>query len=78
MAIPGKVIKIEGDNAIIDFCGTKRTANISLISVEEGDYVIVNAGFAMEKLNKEQAIKSIQEWENAGTQNGRNRGRNTQ
>ncbi|MBD3361363.1 HypC/HybG/HupF family hydrogenase formation chaperone [Candidatus Woesearchaeota archaeon] len=73
LAIPGKIVKIEGKTAEIDYSGEKRTANTSLIEVNKGDYVIVNAGFIMEKLNKEQAEQAIKEWENAGREDERNR-----
>jgi len=67
LAIPGKIIEINGENAVIDYSGEKRTANTSLVEVKKGDYVIINAGFIIEKISKEQALESIKEWENAGT-----------
>ena len=69
LAIPGKIIEINGENAIIDYSGEKRKANTSLVEVKKGDYVIINAGFIIEKLEKEQALQSIKEWENARTKN---------
>jgi hydrogenase expression/formation protein HypC len=62
LAIPGKVIDIDNnkEHAIVDYGeGTKRKANISLVNVKAGDYVLVHAGFAIEILNKKEAMETI-------------------
>ena len=58
-AIPGKIEKIIGDNAMIDFEGVKKEANISIVDAKVGDYVLVHAGFAIEKLTEQDAEKSL-------------------
>ncbi len=63
LAVPGMVKNINGDEAEIDFGGVIRTANISLVDVEEEDYVIVHAGYAIERLEEEEARKSLEAWE---------------
>ncbi|MCI4434667.1 MAG: HypC/HybG/HupF family hydrogenase formation chaperone [Thermoplasmata archaeon] len=62
LGIPGKVVSIKGDHALIDYGGVTREANISLVDAKEGDYVIVHAGFAIEILDKEEAEKTIELW----------------
>ena len=60
LAIPGKVVEIDKnkEHAFIDYGeGTKRKANISLVDVKVGEYVLVHAGFAIEVLNKKDANK---------------------
>ncbi|MDX1799167.1 MAG: HypC/HybG/HupF family hydrogenase formation chaperone, partial [Candidatus Lokiarchaeia archaeon] len=60
LAIPGKIIEINNkeSSALVDYGdGTKRRINISLVTVNIGDYVLVHAGFAIEKLNKNEAKK---------------------
>ena len=62
LAIPGKIIKIvdNDDLAIIDYGdGTKRKVNISLVNVKNGDYVLVHAGFAIERLDEIEAKKTL-------------------
>jgi len=59
LAIPGKVISIEGDRAKVDFGGVRREINISLVDTSIGDYVIVHAGFAIEILDQEEAEKTL-------------------
>ena len=63
LAIPGRIVKIEGEHAIVDYGGASRKANISLVDVNVGDYVIVHAGFAIQKLNEEEAIETLKTWE---------------
>jgi len=56
LAIPGKVIRIEGDMATVDYRGIIKDANISLLEdVKVGDYVLVHVGFAIQKVDEKQA-----------------------
>ena len=63
LAIPGKVVSIEGDIAVIDFGGVQRETNISLVEVKPGDYVIVHAGFAIQAVDELDAMETIKLWE---------------
>ena len=63
LAIPGKIIKIEADkqHALIDYGeGTQRKANISLVEVKKGDYVLVHAGFAIQKIDEKEALETLE------------------
>lgn len=62
LAIPGRIVKIEGEHALIDYGGINREANISLVDVNVGDYVIVHAGFAIQKLNEKEAVETLKIW----------------
>ncbi|MCD6108465.1 MAG: HypC/HybG/HupF family hydrogenase formation chaperone [Thermoplasmata archaeon] len=62
LAVPAKVTKIlnERGYALVDYGGgVTRKVNISLVSVREGDYVMIHAGFAIEKLDEERAKETI-------------------
>jgi hydrogenase expression/formation protein HypC len=62
LAIPGKIIEIEKNkqHATVDYGdGTKRRANISLVDVKKGQYVLVHAGFAIEVLNEKEAMETL-------------------
>ncbi|HEC77311.1 MAG TPA: HypC/HybG/HupF family hydrogenase formation chaperone [Thermoplasmatales archaeon] len=63
LAVPGRVSEIKGKKAIVDYGGIKRTADISLVDVKEGDYVIVHAGFAIQVLNKKDAEETLKIFE---------------
>ena len=58
LALPGKIEKIDGEKAIIDYDGIKKEANVSFIDCKEGDYVLVHVGFAIEKIDEERARRA--------------------
>ncbi|HBI16658.1 MAG: Hydrogenase expression/formation protein [Candidatus Moranbacteria bacterium GW2011_GWF2_34_56] len=61
LAFPGKIKNISGQNATVDFDGIEKEINISLLSdIKKGEYVIVHAGFAIEKVDKN-AVNEIDE-----------------
>jgi len=61
LAIPSKVTHIENGMATIDVDGVQRSASLMLLDdVNIGDYVIVHAGFAIQKLDEAAAAESIQ------------------
>lgn len=65
LAIPGKIIRIKKDQqATADFNGVEKDINISLVKVKVGDYVIVHAGFAIEKIGKEEATDVLKIFKN--------------
>lgn len=61
LAIPAKVVqKLENDQALVEVGGVRN--QISLLLVEDvtvGDYVIVHVGFAIARLNAEEAAKTL-------------------
>ena len=64
IAIPAKIIEKKGSTASVDFGdGVTKMVNISLVEVEDGEYVIVHAGFAIEKLDENEAKKTLELWD---------------
>ena len=62
LAIPGKIVEIDSneEHATIDYGdGTKRKANITLVDVKIGDYVLVHAGFAIQVLDEKEAKETL-------------------
>ncbi len=60
LAIPSKIVKIENNIATIDVDGVQREASLMLLEAPKvGDYVIVHAGFAINKINEEDAMESL-------------------
>ena len=61
LAIPSKIISIEESRAMIDVYGAQRDISLMLLEdqVKVGDYVIVHAGFAIQKLQEEVAKETI-------------------
>jgi hydrogenase expression/formation protein HypC len=61
LAIPSKIVRIDGRTATIDVAGVQRQASIMLLEdVQVGDYVIVHAGFAITRLDAEAAQETLQ------------------
>lgn len=60
LGIPMKINSLDGDNGIVEAGGLKRTANFSFLkSAKKGDYVIIHAGFAIEKVKEKEAKKTL-------------------
>ncbi len=63
LAIPGKIMEINGNSALIDFDGIKQNVIIALIQNPEiGKFVIVHAGYAIEMINEKEALEAIEQW----------------
>lgn len=55
IAIPGKILTIDGKRAAVDFNGTQLDINVAMVEANVGDYVLVHAGVAIEVLQQSQA-----------------------
>lgn len=71
LAIPSKIVSINDATAIVDVCGARREVSLLLMPVEARleDYVLVHAGFAIQKVDDEaaaEALKLIKEITDAG------------
>ncbi|MCJ7614725.1 HypC/HybG/HupF family hydrogenase formation chaperone [Candidatus Bathyarchaeota archaeon] len=63
LAIPAKVLEVNGDVAKVDFGqGVAREVNVMLVDAKVGEYVLVHAGYAIEKLNQKAAEESLKTW----------------
>ena len=63
LAVPGKVCEIEDDKAIIEYSpGITNRVNIALVEVKVGDYVLVHAGFAIQRLDEKEAMETLEVW----------------
>ncbi len=61
LAIPSKIIEINNLMAMVDVMGARRQVSLMLLpeKVEVGDFVLVHAGFAIQKVRKEVARDSL-------------------
>ncbi|MBU1147850.1 MAG: HypC/HybG/HupF family hydrogenase formation chaperone [Candidatus Omnitrophica bacterium] len=61
LAIPMKIKKIEGNRAIVSSGSVERRIAIDFLTNSKiGDYVMVHAGFAIEKLDPKQAEETLE------------------
>jgi hydrogenase expression/formation protein HypC len=61
LAIPARVVEIaENDLAIVDLGGVRKDISLALVEdVQVGDYVIVHVGYALTRLDPEEAEKTL-------------------
>jgi hydrogenase expression/formation protein HypC len=60
LAVPAKVISINGANAQADMMGNMTSADISLLeNVQIGDYIMIHAGFAIQKYDETEAMATL-------------------
>ena len=62
LGIPGRVEEIQGSTAKVLFGGVVRPVSLDLLpeEVSPGDYVIVHAGFALERLDEDEARETLE------------------
>ena len=64
LGVPIRVIQKAGNEGIGEFKGVKRNINFALLDeVKEGDFVILHAGFAIQRLDKDDAEKTLELFE---------------
>ena len=72
LSIPAKIISIKGIMAEVSAGGTIFKAGLHMVeNVKVGDYVLIHAGFAIQKISEEEAqttLKLLRELEDTGSQ----------
>ena len=64
LAIPLQLVEIDGKTAVGEAMGMRREIRVDFIENPQiGDYVIVHAGFAIERLPEQQALEDLEAWE---------------
>ena len=64
LAIPLQLVEINGKTAVGEAMGMRREIRVDFIEEPRiGDYVIVHAGFAIERLPEQQALDDLEAWE---------------
>jgi len=60
LAIPAKVLSVDGPAARVLIGDTEYNASLLLIDdVKAGDYIMLHAGFAIQKVDEEEAIETM-------------------
>jgi hydrogenase expression/formation protein HypC len=68
LGIPGRIVEVsdrEGGLATIDVSGVRRSVSIALVDepaapIEQGDWVLVHVGFALSRIDEEQAQETLE------------------
>jgi hydrogenase expression/formation protein HypC len=60
LAIPAKVISVNGTNARVSIEDVEYTASLLLLdNVKPGDFIMLHAGFAIEKVDPDEAAETL-------------------
>ena len=60
LGVPMRVMNIEGETALCEIDGVQRQASLMMVeNVGVGDFVLIHAGFAIEKLDEEDAQETL-------------------
>ena len=60
LGIPARVVSLEGEMAKVSIGGVEYTASLRLLEdISVGDYVIIHAGFAIEKVDPQEAEETV-------------------
>lgn len=60
LAIPAKIISIDGDSAKVSVEDVEYTASIMLLDdVKPGDFIMLHAGFAIQKVDPDEAAETL-------------------
>ena len=60
LAVPSRIVEIENSVGTIEFEGVKKRVSLLLLDdVKIGDWVIVHAGFAIQKIDEKEALETL-------------------
>ena len=63
LAIPARVMSVKGEKAQVDFGeGVLRDVNVTLVDAKVGEYVLVHAGYAIQKMDEKDAKETLALW----------------
>jgi len=69
LAIPARVMSVKGEKAQVDFGeGVLREINVTLVDAKVGEYVLVHAGYAIQKMDEKDAKETLALWDEILTQ----------
>ncbi len=60
VAIPSRLVDVQGAMGTVDVGGARRRVSLLLLpEAQEGDYVIVHAGFALQRIDEKEAGETL-------------------
>lgn len=60
LAIPSKVLSVEGKKAVVDMGGAEKEVSLRLVpSAKKDDYVLIHAGYAIEIISTGEAMETL-------------------
>ncbi len=61
LGVPGRILEIDGSNAVVDFWGVRRRVSLDVVDepVAAGDHVLVHVGFAIRRIAPEDLAETL-------------------
>jgi len=60
LAIPMRIVEVKGNTALVEQEGVSRQVRVDFLGgVKPGDYVLIHAGFAIERIRPEEAEETL-------------------
>lgn len=59
LGVPALVLEKQGNIGKVDFGGSTREVDLSMVDAKVGDYVVVHAGFAIQVLDEKEALETL-------------------
>jgi hydrogenase expression/formation protein HypC len=60
LSVPAMIVKIDGQMADVSVGGALFKAGLHMVeNVKTGDYILLHAGFAIQKISEEEAIETL-------------------
>lgn len=64
LAVPVQLVEVNGEMGVVDISGTRRDVDLRIVEdPQPGDYVLLHAGFAIQKIDPEEAEKTLRIWD---------------
>ena len=64
LGVPVKIIQIKGNEGVAEFKGVRKKINLELLeNVKKGEYVILHAGFAIQRMEQKEALETLKLFE---------------
>ena len=65
LLVPGKIIRIDGETATVDYGSEERSGRLIEDGYDVGDYVLIQGGFIIGKVEREEAEASLRAYHKA-------------
>jgi hydrogenase expression/formation protein HypC len=60
LAVPLKLIQVDGDHGLVEMGGIRRKVNLAFVEdAQPGDYVVVHTGFAITRMDEAEAAETL-------------------
>ncbi|MBF0465478.1 MAG: HypC/HybG/HupF family hydrogenase formation chaperone [Nitrospirae bacterium] len=68
LAVPSKIVSINNHLSVVDVMGVRREISLLLMpeEVSVGDYVLIHAGFAIQRVDETAAMETLRFFKEAG------------